>query len=102
LFRTNAPFDLTRCISVFMPQVSDRLISLAHNRLLPREATARLALVESRTHTYIEATFPFLGGIAKFVPNQKLAEFELEFTEAPQAFLQGYERTQRKGRPKSA
>ena len=31
-------------------QVSDRLISLGHKRLLPKEATAALAIVESRAH----------------------------------------------------
>ena len=79
-------------------KVSDRLISLGHKRLLPREATSRLALVEGRTHAYIEAnTFPFLGGIAKFLPNPKLAEvqtklaeFESEFADAQEAFLGSY------------
>ncbi|GAH09058.1 unnamed protein product, partial [marine sediment metagenome] len=79
-------------------KVSDRLISLGHKRLLPREATARLALVESRTHAFIEAnTFPFLGGIAKFLPNPKLgevqaklAEFESEFAAARNAFIRNY------------
>lgn len=78
--------------------VSDRLISLGHKRLLPREATSRLNLVESRTHAFIEAnTFPFLGGIAKFLPNPKLAEvqeklseFEAEFADAREAFIDSY------------
>ena len=55
--------------------VSDRLISLGHKRLLPKEATARLALVEGRAHSLIESnTFPFLNGLAHFVPNTKLAD----------------------------
>src|SRR5882724_966251 len=55
--------------------VSDRLISLGHKRLLPREATAGLALVESRAHALVEGnTFPFLNGLAHFLPNPKLAE----------------------------
>src|ERR1700757_836303 len=55
--------------------VSDRLISLGHKRLLPKEATAALALVESRAHALVEGnTFPFLSGLAHFLPNAKLAE----------------------------
>jgi hypothetical protein len=48
-------------------KVSARLISLGHKRLLPKEATAALALVESRAHSLVEAnTFPFLNGLAHF------------------------------------
>ena len=55
--------------------VSDRLISLGHKRLLPREATAALSLVEGRAHALIEAnTFPFLNGLAHFLPNTRLQE----------------------------
>ena len=79
-------------------KVSNRLISLGHKRLLPREATSRLNLIESRTHAFVEAnSFPFLGGIAKFLPNPKLAEvqaklaeFETEFAEAREAFISRY------------
>ena len=79
-------------------KVSDRLISLGHKRLLPREATAELSLVESRTHAFVEAnTFPFLGGIAKYLPNGKLAEvrerlrqLEGEFGNAKSDFLHRY------------
>jgi hypothetical protein len=79
-------------------RVSDRLISLGHKRLLPREATAALALVESRVHAFVEAnTFPFLGGIARFLPNarlqdtlDRLRDFEAEFGQARDAFLSGY------------
>src|SRR3954467_12531293 len=46
-------------------QVSDRLISLGHKRLLPREALAELALVEGRAHALIDQnTFPFLNGLS--------------------------------------
>jgi hypothetical protein len=78
-------------------KVSDRLISLGHKRLLPREATAQLALIEGRAHTLMETgTFPFLG-VAHFIPNSKLAEvtgklkeLEKEFWQAKEAFIQKY------------
>lgn len=78
--------------------VSDRLIRLGHKRLLPKEATAALALVESRAHAFVEAnTFPFLNGLAHFLPNTKLAEvtgklqeLETEFWQAKQQFLTNY------------
>ena len=34
--------------------LSDRLISLGHKRLLPKDATAALTLVESRAHAFVE------------------------------------------------
>jgi hypothetical protein len=78
--------------------VSDRLISLGHKRLVPKDAVAALALVESRAHALVEAnTFPFLNGLAHFVPNPKLEEvtgklkeLEEEFWSAKVAFLRGY------------
>src|SRR5512141_2075926 len=78
--------------------VSDRLISLGHKRLLPKEATAALALVESRAHALIEGnTFPFLNGLAHFLPNSKLEEvtdklkeLEVEFWAAKGKFLEQY------------
>ncbi|MBA4150541.1 MAG: hypothetical protein H0X66_20710 [Verrucomicrobia bacterium] len=78
--------------------VSNRLISLGHKRLLPKEATAGLSLVESRTHALVEAnTFPFLNGLAHFLPNQKLEEItaklqelEEEFWRAKREFLGHY------------
>jgi hypothetical protein len=81
-------------------KVSDRLISLGHKRLLPREATAALALVESRAHALVEAnTFPFLNGLAHFVPNARLTEvdgklkaLETEFNSAQREFLARYDR----------
>ncbi len=79
-------------------KVSDRLISLGHKRLLPKEATAALALVESRAHSLVEAnTFPFLNGLAHFVPNAKLGEvtgklkaLETEFWKAKNQFVSQY------------
>ena len=50
--------------------VTERLISLGHKKLLPREALERFALVESRAHSLVEAsTFPFLNGLGHFLPN---------------------------------
>jgi len=79
-------------------KVSARLISLGHKRLLPKEATAALALVESRAHSLVEAnTFPFLNGLAHFVPNAKLGEvtgklkaLEAEFWSAKNQFVAQY------------
>ena len=36
--------------------VTDRLISLGHKKLLPREALERFALIESRAHSLINAS----------------------------------------------
>jgi hypothetical protein len=78
--------------------VTDRLISLGHKKLLPREALARFALIESRAHALVDAsTFPFLNGLGHFLPNKKLAEvtrrlkdLESEFNDAQEAFAQEY------------
>lgn len=78
--------------------VSDRLISLGHKRLLPRDTTAELALVEGRAHALIEGnTFPFLNGLGHFLPNTRLAEvtgklreLEGEFWQAKETFLRYY------------
>jgi hypothetical protein len=80
--------------------LSDRLISLGHKRLLPKDALQDLAIVESRAHALIEAsTFPFLNGLAHFLPNAKLEEvtgklreLEAEFWEAKKRFLNDYAR----------
>lgn len=77
--------------------VTDRLISLGHKKLLPREALARFALIESRAHALVDAsTFPFLG-VAHFLPNAKLDEvttrlnaLEQEFRAAQQEFMLQY------------
>ncbi len=78
--------------------VTDRLINLGHKKLLPREALEPFALVESRTHSLIEAsTFPFLNGLGHFLPNAKLGEvterlrsLEIEFGRARESFLSRY------------
>lgn len=78
--------------------VSDRLISLGHKRLLPKDATAGLSLVEGRAHALVEAnSFPFLNGLAHFLPNTKLEEvtgklkeLETEFWAAKAEFVQRY------------
>jgi hypothetical protein len=79
-------------------KVSDRLISLGHKRLLPKDATATLALIEGRAHALVETnTFPFLNGLAHFVPNTKLAdvmgtlkELESEFWRSKEEFIKHY------------
>ena len=78
--------------------VSDRLISLGHKRLLPKEALQPLSVIEGRAHALVEAnTFPFLNGVAHFLPNarlgdvmQKLEALEAGFWSAQAAFLQQY------------
>ena len=78
--------------------VSDRLISLGHKRLLPKDCLQELALIEGRAHALVETnTFPFLNGLGHFVPNSKLAEvtgkleeLESEFWPAKKAFLKKY------------
>jgi len=87
--------------------VSDRLISLGHKRLLPKEATAALALVEGRAHALVEScSFPFLNGLAHFLPNKKLEEvtaklkgLEEEFWKAKAEFIQRYARLSMCGWP---
>jgi hypothetical protein len=78
--------------------VSDRLIQLGHKRLVPREALSAFALIESRAHALVEgSSFPFLGGIARFVPNPRLASLnegldrmKEEFRQAVLDFVAGY------------
>jgi hypothetical protein len=78
--------------------VSDRLIQLGHKRLIPRDALSAFALIESRTNAAVEsASFPFLGGIGRFVPNprlgdltDKLDQLRDEFREATLDFVAGY------------
>jgi len=79
-------------------QVSDRLIQLGHKRLIPREALQAFALIESRVQASVEgSSFPFLGGIARFVPNPRLGDLtdrldqlRDEFNEATLDFVAGY------------
>src|SRR5688572_30213730 len=78
--------------------VSDRLISLGHKRLLPKDALSDLALVEGRAHALVETnTFPFLNGLGHFLLNTrlqevttKLEELKRDFWTAKKAFLQKY------------
>lgn len=78
--------------------ITDRLISLGHKRLLPREKLQRFALIESRAHALVEAnTFPFLGGLGHFLPNAKLqelttklAELQTQFDSEKRLFLDRY------------
>ncbi|MCB1232968.1 MAG: hypothetical protein KDN19_22175 [Verrucomicrobiae bacterium] len=84
-------------------QVSDRLMSLGHKKLLPKESLAELALIESRTHALIDQnTFPFLGGIGHFLPNGKLVEVQeqlnaqqINFHAARDRFLGDYRELRR-------
>ncbi len=79
--------------------VSDRLISLGHKKLLPKESLQPFALIEGRAHALIEAdTFVFLNGLSHFLPNGKLHavtvrldELRREFDEATADFLRRYE-----------
>mgnify|MGYP003589793092 CR=1 FL=1 len=67
--------------------VNKRLISLGHKKLLPREAMAKLALVESRAHALVESnTFPFLNGLGHFLPNKRLAEVTGKLEEIQEQF----------------
>ncbi len=78
--------------------VAERLISLGHKRLLPKDALASFALIESRAHALVEASsFPFMNGIAHYLPNTKLAEvtrrlneLETEFRTARTEFAAKY------------
>ena len=78
--------------------VTERLINLGHQKLLPREALEKFALVESRAHSLVEAsTFPFLNGLGHFLPNhkleevtRKLKELETEFDQARLGFVGKY------------
>jgi hypothetical protein len=78
--------------------VTDHLISLGHKKLVPREALKAFALIESRAHALVDAnTFPFLGGIAHYLPNSKLVEvthrleeLEREFRAEQQRFISDY------------
>jgi hypothetical protein len=79
-------------------QVTDRLISLGHKKLLPKEALEPFALIESRAHRLVEcSTFTFLNGLGHFLPNAKLSEvmarleaFARAFSEAKAEFLVRY------------
>ncbi len=80
--------------------VDERLFSLGHKKLLPKEALQKLALIEGRAHAMVEAnTFPFLGGVAHYLPNAKLDEvagglrtLQQEFDACRGSFLANYGR----------
>ena len=56
-------------------RVDQSLFSLGHKKLLPKRALESLALVESRAHALVEVnSFPFLGGVARYLPNTRLRE----------------------------
>lgn len=84
-------------------KISHRLISLGHKKLLPKEAFAPFSLLEGRAHALVEAaTFPFLGGIARFLPNaqvanvrEKLESMQQEFLTEKARFIGEYEHWQR-------
>ena len=78
--------------------LSDRLISLGHKRLLPKDTLQYLSLIEGRAHALIDGnTFPFLNGVGHFLPNPKMEEvldklkqLEQEFWSAKEVFLNQY------------
>jgi hypothetical protein len=78
--------------------VSDRLIRLGQKRLIPRDALADFSVIESRAHAAVEgSSFPFLGGLARFVPNPNLSatiatlgKLQGEFADATQSFVENY------------
>jgi hypothetical protein len=68
-------------------KVDNSLISLGHKRLLPKECLHELSLIESRVHALVEAnTFPFLNGIARYLPNSKLLEVQQKLTQLEAEF----------------
>lgn len=79
-------------------RVSERLIHLGHKKLLPKEALSPFALIESRAHALVEAsTFPFLKGLARYLPNARLEDItrrlenlRREFDATRNNFLSGY------------
>jgi len=78
--------------------VSARLIQLGQKRLIPKDALADFSLIESRVGAAVEgASFPFLGGLARFVPNPNLTstistleKLRGEFDEAAHQFSDNY------------
>jgi len=69
-------------------QLSDRLISLGHKKLLPKDRLQRFALLEGRAHALVESSsFPFLNGIARFLPNAKLADVDEQLTRLQAEFF---------------
>ena len=81
-----------------LDSTAEALISLGHKKLLPKEHLKSFALIEGRAHALVEASsFPFLNGLARFLPNRKLQEvtrkldeLELEFRQTTELFLDRY------------
>ncbi len=79
-------------------QIDPRLFSLGHKRLLPRDCLERLALIEGRAHALVEeSSFPFLNGLARYVPNARLQDvtarlqaLEQDFQAAREDFIRRY------------
>ncbi len=79
-------------------KISDRLIRLGQKRLIPKDSLGDFALLESRAHAVVDgSSFPFLGGIARFVPNPRLGDLtdrlealREEFRQATENFVTGY------------
>jgi hypothetical protein len=68
-------------------QVNQRLISLGHKKLLPKDCLRSLALAESRAHALVEEnTFPFLNGVARYLPNERLTEVDARLNELGDQF----------------
>jgi hypothetical protein len=78
--------------------LDERLFSLGHKRLVPKDSLRRLKLLEGRAHALVEEnTFPFLGGIARYLPDSKLEQvnarllaLKQEFEAEATAFVAGY------------
>jgi hypothetical protein len=79
-------------------RVDGDLISLGHKLLVPRESLRHLALIEGRARAAVEeSTFPFLNGVAHYLPNTRLAAvsdrleaLKREFETVRDRFLAGY------------
>jgi hypothetical protein len=56
-------------------RISKRLISLGHKKLLPKDALAQFALIESRAHAVAEeSSFPFLADSAREMAGADVGE----------------------------
>jgi hypothetical protein len=85
-------------LGLIRDQVDESLISLGHKRLVSRDSLRELAMIESRAHALVEEnSFPFLNGVARYVPNPRLAEvtaklrvLQTRFEELRDGFIAGY------------
>lgn len=86
-------------------QVAQELINLGQKRLIPKDTLKQFALIEGRAHALVDAsTFPFLNGLAHFLPNSRLSEvtdkldsLEQEFRGATADFLRDYAEVRAQG-----